>query len=397
MAGPSQKSNLTMNNNENAIYEELYNAVKNDYSPAIEAQTAVWEHRKPTKQPLLLCAAKTEEQLRRFPSFTPSEVHYDRTKMLLNGMGGMVCAANGGMEAVPSIRANMGCGIFASLFPGILPMLFEDGKMPWVINHLSHDNISNLSEKDIVITDEFKTALEHMAYQADKIEGTGAFVFPLDLQGPFDLAHIVYGDAFFYDLYDEPDLMHRLLSLCCYAIELGVDECLKIMPSSNEYIAHYNSVIIPRSLGGFKISEDTSTLVSAEHIDEFVIPYTSRILKYTNGGYIHYCGRNDYLLSRVLKHPLVYGLNFGNPEKHDMEEVLRQTAKAGKVFYGECRRFKDETETDYFERVLRAATTSDGLCNLLLSYYCDEAWRQSEVQAAWESACARAERISYLS
>jgi len=371
------------------IFDELYDAVRGDYSDAITAQEAVWLNKKPAHQPLLLSLDLPAAQAARFPAYTPSEVHFDTDKMLLDEMRRMAGVAQAGMDGVPSARANMGCGIFPSLFAGIVPMLFDDEKMPWIQTHLSRDEIAALREKDIVLTDEFRMALTHMAYQAEKLDGTGTLVYPLDLQGPFDMAHIVYGDAFFYDLYDEPALMHHLLSLCCHAIALGADECLKIMPRSDAYIAHYNGVVIPRTLGGFKISEDTSTLVSAEHIDEFVIPYTTRVLEHTKGGYIHYCGRNDALLERVLAHPLVHGLNFGNPEKHDMEKVLRQAVKAGKVFYGDVSKRDDETEEAYFERALRAAMTDDGLCKLLLVYHGGAFTRKEEVHAAWARTCAK--------
>ena len=373
----------------NPVYNELYDIIKGDYSAAIAAQEAVWLGQKPERQPLLLSLNLPAGQSPRFPSFTPSEVHFDQEKMLLSQMRSMAGVSQAGMDGVPSARANMGCGIFPSLFAGIVPMLFDDDKMPWVQTHLSLDEIAKLREEDIVLTDEFRVALAHMACLAEQLSGTGAFIYPLDLQGPFDMAHIVYGDAFFYDIYDEPDLMHHLLSLCCRAIELGVDECLKIMPRSDEYIAHYNGVVIPRSLGGFKISEDTSTLVSAAHIDEFVMPYTTRVLEHTKGGYIHYCGRNDALLDRVLAHPLVHGLNFGNPEKHDMDDILRRTAKAGKVFYGDTARRAGEAEEAFFERSLRAAMTEDGLCKLLLVYHGGDFARKSEVHAAWASACKK--------
>ena len=378
-----------MNGQDTAIYESLYNLVKKDYSHEIADQTAVWKGQKPSRQPLLLSMDLPTEYGKQFPWHTPTEVHFDKDKMLLTGMRGMAGTALAGMQGVPSIRANMGCGIFPALFPGIESMLFEDEKMPWVQKHLTLKEIDNLSTSDIKVTDEFKLAIEHMAYQAEKIDGTGAFVYPLDLQGPFDIAHIIYGDPFFYDLYDEPELMHHLLDLSCYALELGITECLKVMPRSNEYIAHYNGVVLPRELGGFKISEDTSTIVGAAHIDEFVMPYTDRILKFTNGAYIHYCGRNDHLLKRVLEHPMVRGLNFGNPDMHDMDEIFKQTAAAGKVFYGSSFKNENETEEAYFERSLRSAMTADGLCKLLLVYHGGAYERLPEVQTAWANACAK--------
>jgi hypothetical protein len=302
--------------------------------------------------------------------------------MLLNGMRDMAATALSGMQAVPSIRANMGCGIFPSLFKGILPRLFDD-KMPWVVDHLDADEIRDLGEDDIVVTDEFKMALEHMAYLAEHIEGTGALVFPLDLQGPFDTAHIVYGDAIFYDMYDDPGLVHHLLNLCCRAIELGIEECFRLIPEKNGVVAHYNDVVLPKSRGGLKISEDTSTLLSLAHIDEFVIPYTDRVLSITGGGYIHYCGRNDHLFKRMLGLDRVCGLNFGNPDKHNMDAVLQTISKAGKVYYGYVPKADGEDDAAYFGRVRGAATAEgDGKCRLLLQYNADYESRDA-VKEAW--------------
>jgi hypothetical protein len=181
--------------------------------------------------------------------------------MLIAGMISMAASSLGNMQSVPSIRANMGCGIFPSLFPGILPELFDDSRMPWITRHLDKETMKKLSCDDIKLTDEFRLGLEHMAYMAEKIQGTGAYVFPMDLQDAIDVAHLVYGDQFFYDLYDDPDFINHLLDLSCRAIEIGIAECLKIIPGSDRVVAHYNQLAMPRSQGGAKYSEDTSTLL----------------------------------------------------------------------------------------------------------------------------------------
>ena len=374
-----------MNGFEKRCYESLYGLLseygKDRYSGAIEAQKAVWEDGTPDAQPLLLKCPLPDALADKFPGYNPGEIHADKVKMLLNGMKDMAATALSGMQAVPSIRANMGCGIFPSLFKGILPRLFDD-KMPWVVDHLDADQIRRLGEEDIVITDEFKLALEHMAYISEHIEGTGAFVFPLDLQGPFDTAHIVYGDAIFYDMYDDPGLVHHLLDLCCHAIEIGIRECFKLITEDADVVAHYNDVVLPKSRGGLKISEDTSTLLSPAHIDEFVTPYTDRVLGLTGGGYIHYCGRNDHLLKRMLELDKVCGINFGNPDKHNMDSVLQTVSGAGKVYYGYVTKADGEGEAEFFGRVRRSATAADGKCRLLLQYNA-EYGRRNEVKEAW--------------
>jgi len=373
-----------MNADEQKYFGVLYELIAeraDNYERAVIRQEAVWAGFVPDEQPLLLRCGLPDELQKKFPSYNPGEVHYDLTKMLLEGMKGMLGSALAGMHAVPSARANMGCGIFPSMFPGVMPRLFDDGKMPWVVEHLERDAVAALSYEDIRVTDEFKWALEHTEYIACMITGTGAYVYPPDVQGPFDIAHIVYGDRIFYDLYDEPDLVHHLLDLSCRAIELGFAEALKLIPDSSARIAHYCDTVLPRSLGGIKLSEDTSTIISAEHIDEFVMPYTRRILDYAGGGYIHWCGRNDHLLSRVLETENVRGINFGNPDKHDMDEVLGRIAESGKVYYGSVPKNDGEDLAGYFGRIKRAATRG-GRAWLLPTYYAEHS-ALNEIKEAW--------------
>lgn len=375
-----------MNSIEQKHYEELYALIAENsslYKSAIEAQTAVWEDRVPEKQPLLLWCSLPDNLNELYPSYHHGEIHNNKIKMLLNGMKSALGVSLAGAHGVPSIRADMGCGIFPSLFPGIKPQLFDDGKTPWIVDHLDREAIRTLRESDIVLTDEFKLCLEHMVYIAEHIKGSGAYLYPPDLQSPFDIAHMVYGDSIFYDIYDDSGLVHHLLDLSCYAIELGVNEYSKIIPQYDSFVAHYSDLIIPRFRGGAKISEDTSTLLSSSQIDEFVTPYLNRVLDFTDGGYVHYCGVNPFLLETVFKIDKAYGYNFGNPEMHDMDMILKTGSQSGKIYYGRLVRNDNESLVDYFGRV-RCQATTDGKCRLLLQYYANydekdfvlDAWEQ---------------------
>ena len=369
------------------VYDELYGmtaARAGEYEAAAEDQCAVWEGRKPKQQPLLLhcspgASAKT------WPNFTTREIHFDRDKMLISQMKGMASAALGGMQSVPSVRANMGCGIYPSLFPGIVSELFDDERMPWITKHLDRETIAKLKPEDIRLTDEFKLGLEHMVYMAEKIKGTGAYVFPLDLQNAVDIAHLVYGDNFFYELYDDPDFINHLMDLSCRAIEVGFAECLKVIPGSDKIVTHYNQLAMPRSGGGMKFSEDTSTLLSPEHIAQHTIPSLKRLLDSTGGGYVHWCGYNTHLLDACMETEKVRGINFGNPEKYRMEEVLARCAKAGKVYYGGLPKNTDEDYKAYFTRLCKAATDSSGRCWLLLAMHASDPAQAEEIRKAWNA------------
>lgn len=362
---------------------------KSGFDLGVARQTAVWKGKVPDSQPLLLACAPDKQWLDSIPDYNTKEAHFDTEKMVTCGFKSMLSTANGSRDAVPSIRANMGCGIFPTLF-GLTQMLFDD-KMPWMQEHLDKETILRMGPEDLKPGDEFKAALEHMVKMKELVDGTGAYVFPLDLQSPFGTAHLVYGDRLFYDLYDDPVFVHHLLDLSCECLIFGMTECLKVMNGSDKLIAHYNNLIIPREMGGLKISEDTATLISKDAIEEFVLPYQRKLLRHFGGGYVHYCGKNDRLLDALLDEPLVYGINFGNPEKHDMEAVLRRIAGAGKLYYGGINMLPQETHYDFFLRVLKSSQ-KDHLFKLLLQASAPDEAKRDEMISDWEKAQAALRR-----
>ena len=362
---------------------------KQRFERSIRLQAAVWAGERPETQPLLLTCGPSAQFEAEWPVYNYLEIHRDREKMFSNGLRDAVLCALGGAEAVPSVRANMGCGVIPTMF-GVEQMVFED-KMPWVRGHLGKGVLKEMKPGDLSFGGEMAMAFAHMDYAAQRLNGTGCLVFPLDLQGAFDTAHIVYGDDIFTDLYDDPDFVHHLLDLACHSIERGMAECLRHIPGSDETVAHYNSTAIPRSRGGVKISEDTSTLLSGPQINEFVAPYLHRLLRYFGGGYVHYCGSNPHLYRAVMGQELVIGLNFGNPERHDMDAVLRHCAAVGKVYYGTIPQTEGEGLTQYFLRIL-AAGGHGGRRWVLPVYQCESGHQQATADA-WREACRLADAL----
>ncbi len=363
-------------------------AAMNEHGPrirrAVELQEQVWLGQGPAEQPLLLTCQSDADFDRRFSAFNTMETHFDGEKMFMSGLREAMLAAMGGAQAVPSMRANMGCGIVPTLL-GLRQQLFPD-KMPWVTEHLDKATLARMEPYHLAAGEEMQAALSHMELMGRRLAGGPCRVFPLDIQGAFDTAHIVYGDAIFYDIYDDAPFVHHLLELSCCAAETAMDACLARIPDSDRYVAHYNGLVIPRSLGGLKLSEDTSTLLNADAIAEFVSPYLHRLLARFGGGYVHYCGKNPHLFETVMAEPLAHGINFGNPEMHDMEAVLRRCAALRKVYYGGAPRLPGEGRRQWFARLLHASQ-GHGSRWLLLQHSCASGDLE-QVQADWQAACA---------
>ena len=315
------------------IDDELLPMLREEAAPdmprRVRKQLALW-----AGTPGVRCEiySKSTPWAERLPSYDLAEIHWDCEKMLVSQLKGAVGMALSGSDGVPSVRANMGCGLVGGLF-GLRQQVYPD-KMPWLLEHLPKEQILALRPGEFDITDEYRQALAHMRYMKDMLRGTGIEVYPIDLQGPVDTAHLIYGDDFFYDLYDDPGFVHHLLDLAHAALVRLMEDCFEII-QPGEFVAHYNGLVLPAS-APLKISEDTTTLLGREHIFEHCVPRTKALLDHFGGGYVHYCGWNPHLFEAVTEHIKPLGLNFGNPEKHDMAAVLRDLAGRGMFYYGSC-------------------------------------------------------------
>ena len=373
-------TNLKNDNVKKALEEITQSKAYIDWATA--EQLKVWRGETVENQPLLLNCPLSAEESAAFPKHSYKEIHYDSEKNMQYHIPSMLAAVRGGAGALPSARANMGCGIYAAFF-GLKQTLYDD-KMPWLMQHLSKEEIKEMSLKDIKLIDEFEAGLGNMKYMAEVFKGTGARVYPMDLQGPVDLAHLVYGDDFFYDLYDDEEFVCHLMELCVEALNQGSKACIEIIPGSDEAVAHYCETILPKELGGIKTSEDTSTLLSKEHVENVAMKYTKKVLECAGGGYVHYCGKNDHLLEAVLSCDLARGLNFGNPEMQDIEYVLNRCAESGKILYSSAAKNAGEGWGEYFTRLLKASY-KDEKFHILLSLSCDIEER-GQVLDAWRAA-----------
>ena len=143
-----------------------------------------------------------------------------------------------------------------------------------------------------------------------------------------------------------------------------MEKCFEII-KPRDYVCHYNGLVLPAKTP-LKISEDTSTLLSGEHLKEFMVPYTEKLMARFGGGYIHYCGDNRHLLEMVPEIKGNIGLNFGNPERHDPESVLRTLGERGQCYYG---RFADLSTSEQ----VKLARREDGSFNIFITAICTKA------------------------
>jgi len=328
---------------------ELYHPEPARIALARQRQVAIWRGNKPDAWPAMISGALTAEQ-EVIPESNFKEAFENADRMLCSQVRAAIAALNAGSDAVPSIRVNFGAGVCLACL-GLEQEVFED-KMPWLKRHLTGDEIARLTPDDIQIRGSFSRGLEYMR-RFKEIMGDRLAIYCMDTQGPFDLAHLLYGDDLFYAVHDDPPFVHHLMTL---SLELGLrtHRWMKEVIGEPVHSLHHSNWLYAENMG-IRICEDTTSIVGPAVIDEFAMPYTRRLAQAFGGAWLHYCGRNDHLTDSLCAIPEVRGINFGHvpgrEHDHRFEEDMRRCLSSRKVYCGAWPRLPGETGKLYLDRL----------------------------------------------
>jgi len=298
-------------------------------------------------------------------TYNMNEQFYDKEKMLYAHLEEILDCAEDIHDAVVCLRPNFGT-IF---IPAMLGLSFQVPRdtFAWLTSHLSKEEIKKISFPDLDKNNLMQMAIEYLQYFQQSVPPWIHIYLP-DTQGPFDIAHAIFGQEIFLAIYDDPDLVHHLMHI---STELYIEVSKRLKKIINEpmdccYHGHALARGIYMGNGGTRISEDSATLLSPQHIDEYVIPYDYQALEAFGGGFVHYCGKHDYLLEAYMKMKGVRAINLGNPESYDFEETMEKFLRYGKVYFGLWPKENQEDLEGYIWRL--KDKTEGGKRGLLLHF-----------------------------
>jgi hypothetical protein len=224
------------------------------------------------------------------------------------------------------IRSNYGVGIMPSLFGAQCRLI--NNNMPWV-DHFELDEIKKIISrgvpdyyqalgKRVIDTNEFyKDKLKDYPKCSQAIKITQP-----DMQGPFDIAHLLMGGDMFYALYDEPEIIHELLELVTQTY-IGFK---KRVDSTLNESAGDNAIYLHGDIFGGKvlIKDDTASINLSENMyNEFSKQYNEKVLEEFEGGSLHFCGLSRTWHSKCMDSKWLRGINYGNPELQDLKSIYQ--------------------------------------------------------------------------
>lgn len=233
-----------------------------------------------------------------------------------------------------AIRANFGTVIL----PTILGASFQltETSMPWAHHLLDRDAIRRTLDAGVpdpsaglggACLDMAAYYRKALAPYPGLVQAT--VIYHPDLQGPFDVAHLLWGPDIFLALYDCPDLVHALLDLVTRTYIAWLTHWKQAVGEGNEFTTHWSYMM----RGGAMLRDDTSVMLSGGQYEEFVKPYDQRVLDIF-GGCIHFCGRGDQFIGPMLTSRNLYGINCSQPDLNDMTRMWQLTRKHRVVLLG---------------------------------------------------------------
>jgi hypothetical protein len=261
------------------------------------------------------------------------------------------------------MRPNFGTIVLPAAF-GAEYKVFED-VYPWITRSFTQNDLERLENIDPTDSRMVRQCEDYIRYFREMLP-EWIHVYQPDTQGPFDIAHLLLGNELFYMLEDNPDDVHRLMRIATRGY-IEVTRALKralCEPETSMFHGHALACGIYMRNGGTRVSEDTPTLLSPEMIDEFVLPYDEEALAAFGGGFIHFCGKHEYLLRKFAALRGNHAVNLGNPEKYDFDCVMRILRASNCTYFGHWPKLPGEDARSYVMRMRKSS--DDGTRGLLL-------------------------------
>jgi hypothetical protein len=317
-----------------------------------------------------------------WPSYSFTEKWDDVEKNFMGALGCAYCGALLKDDRTFQVEPGYGVVNIPELFGVESEITDEGNSMSKGLN--DRDKIQRIIDRGVP---DFKSALN------DKVERFEDFALDTlgryeklsravhinipNIQGPFDLACLIWGRDILLGLYDEPELVEKLMDLVTDVfISYGAYHKKRLgLPMDSAY--HCCGVRLVR--GGVRICDDSAVLVSGETYRNLIKPRDERAFAPFDGGWIHYCGNGNHFIDALFELEKMRYLHLGNPDLHDLLKLSRLIKETGKVLVwsGSLEKIGEAREITGSSRILSLPENRYGAKNI------DDAKRKLELVKNW--------------
>ena len=338
-----------------------------------QRQESIWHGEKPDRVPILLGRSESrqlidrvgpqhmrlcEHQLRGgrpveeyygYDHYTLQEQFHDPEKMLIESLWDIIGWSRASSDAQLALRPNYGVGIVASVFGCTTSMGEHD--MPWVASRPGKEELLNVDLDSLCEAGLIPRVIEFIQLARETLQPVPELhVYMPDLQGPMNTMFLLRQQDAFFDMRDDEVYYRKMMDLIC-DVYIRLTTLLK-QELGEPLDGGYHGALY-MSGGGVRVVDDVSIMLSPEMYEDFSLSYLRRCLEPFGGGWVHSCGDINHLLPLYLRADEIRGINFGEPEYYNFEQVLPQLAEHQVFCYGGPVRNQDETTEAYLSRAAR--------------------------------------------
>jgi len=254
-----------------------------------------------------------------WPQYNHTEIFHSQEKMLLSELASVYSSAKLEDDRMPSIRANYGTGIIASMFG--CPTVTFDTALP-ISTNLTREQIGGILDNGVpdLQSGLVGRAFETMDYYRRTLAGYPRLsqlvrIGLLDIQGPFDNASIIWGSDVFLGVFDEPDVLNGLMNIITETIAQITRKHQQFtgLPAGDDGSEHAHT-------GSMCIRNDSSINLSRDQYVELCKPFDSRLAGEFTAS-MHFCGKAHQWMHELADIPGLMAINPYQGEFYDVVEV----------------------------------------------------------------------------
>lgn len=232
-----------------------------------------------------------------------------------------------GKNKALGIRANYGTGILSSLFGApIFEMPRNTDTLPTTRPFEDSDKLREIAENGVpdlyagfgANVFAFGEYCAEIFKKYPKIQKYLRIYHP-DTQGPLDITDLMWGSKIFYEMYDDPDLVHSVLRTVTDTYKAFMERWFAIIPNEHELSTHWALMF----KGNILLRLDSAVNISVDFYNEFSKPYDRELFDHFGGGCMHFCGKGDHFIESLCEIDSLTGFNLSQPHLNDMDTILR--------------------------------------------------------------------------
>jgi hypothetical protein len=224
-------------------------------------------------------------------------------------------------DSLPMVRVEIGTGLPASAFGAELLISAEN--LPAVKTHpiRSLTDLAAVRGPNPVSDGLFPQVYRHIKYFRSRLP-PGVHLCQCDLQGPWNTAHLLAGDKIFLDIYDDVELVDRLLDR---TTDFMIQAVRKMKEAVGEPWSHFylQGTKIP---GASRLCNCSTDMISGDFYERHLLPCDRRVFDAMGGGFMHICGNNAHCIPHFNKIAKLRGLevNFNYLDIFKVSDLLRE-------------------------------------------------------------------------